>query len=99
MRSAVATRCGPSASTSSASGLIEVCAARLMAATTSRASLRTGAAIECSSRASSSSLTAKPSDRISSNSASSAFLLVIVLGAPLGELHLGDQPRRSPSGR
>ena len=45
MRSAVVTRCGPSASTSSSRAIIELGAERLTAATTSRASLRTGAAI------------------------------------------------------
>ena len=44
-RSAVTTRRGLSASTSSASGIIELCAARLTAAVTSRVSSRMGAAI------------------------------------------------------
>ena len=45
-RSAVALRCGPSASTRSASAIIEACASMPTAATTSWDSARIGAAIE-----------------------------------------------------
>src|SRR5271155_3488144 len=99
MRSAVDTRWGPSASTISSSEIIELCAAMLIAATTSRSWLRTGAEIVYRLEASSSSLTAKPAVRTSSSSSYRAFLLVIVLGPRLVSFIAVNASRCSGSGR
>ena len=90
MRSAVETRCGPSASTSSSSEIIELCAARSTAATTSRASLRTGAAIAYSSGGELLVIDGEAGGLDLVELVAQRFLGGDRVGAAFGELHLGD---------